>query len=131
MHKIQLEDIKIYAYHGCLPQEKAIGAWYTIRLTVMADLEQAGKTDALQHTINYADLYTIIRKRMEKRSNLLESVCYDILEEIKEYSPKIYSAEIRLSKINPPMEGNVGAATLIFSKEYKKNSRTEHLLIRE
>jgi hypothetical protein len=39
--KILLEDIKIYAYHGVLPEEALIGNNYIINAELHADLEKA------------------------------------------------------------------------------------------
>ena len=119
MQQILLENIKIYAYHGCLPEENIIGSWYLVNLWVDVDLEMAGKTDCLDYTINYATLSEIIHARMAKKSNLLETVCYDILNEIEKVSDLIHSARIKLSKISPPMPGNIEKASVVFSKQYK------------
>ncbi|MBV7441086.1 dihydroneopterin aldolase [Weeksellaceae bacterium TAE3-ERU29] len=119
MQQILLENIKIYAFHGCLPEENIIGSWYLIDLCVEADLEKAGETDCLNYTINYATLSEIIHNRMAKKSNLLETVCYDILNEIGNVSDLIHSAKIKVSKISPPMPGNIEKASVVFSKKYK------------
>uniref|UniRef100_UPI0039A4975F dihydroneopterin aldolase n=1 Tax=Ornithobacterium rhinotracheale TaxID=28251 RepID=UPI0039A4975F len=115
--EIRLNNIKIYAYHGCLPEENVIGAWYVVNLCVEIDLTQAGKTDDLQHTVNYADLSEIIHRRMRQKSKLLEKVCYDILAEIEKYSDQIEGAEIQLAKLSPPMPGNIESASV---KMYRK-----------
>ncbi|MGP6602400.1 dihydroneopterin aldolase [Ornithobacterium rhinotracheale] len=117
--EIHLSNIKIYAYHGCLPEENVIGAWYVVNLRVEVDLTQAGKTDDLQHTINYADLSEIIHRRMKQKSNLLEKVCYDILVEIKNYSDQIEGAEIQLAKLDPPMPGNIERASVKMYQKFK------------
>ena len=52
--KIILEDIKIYAFHGVLPEEALIGNNYIINAELHADLEEASKSDNLDDTINYA-----------------------------------------------------------------------------
>lgn len=117
--KIHLNNIKIYAYHGCLPEENTIGAWYVVNLCVEVDLMQAGQTDDLRHTINYADLSEIIHRRMKQKSNLLEKVCYDILVEIKNYSAQIEGAEIELKKLSPPMPGNIESASVKMYQKFK------------
>lgn len=36
--KIILEDIKIYAYHGVLPEENIVGTYYLVNLECDVDL---------------------------------------------------------------------------------------------
>lgn len=51
---IHLKGLKIYAYHGVLPQENKIGAEYTIDLQLKTDFTKAADTDQLEGTVNYA-----------------------------------------------------------------------------
>lgn len=116
--EILLENIKIYAYHGCLPEENTIGSWYSVDLRIKADLEKAAKTDNLDYTVNYATLSEIIHQRMAIKSNLLESICYDILMEVHKVSNSIHFAEIKISKLNPPMKGNIEKASVKLSMDF-------------
>ncbi|MCK5908244.1 MAG: dihydroneopterin aldolase, partial [Flavobacteriales bacterium] len=56
MSKILIENIKIYAYHGCLKEENIIGSDYLIDLEVDLDYSKASATDNLIHTVSYADI---------------------------------------------------------------------------
>lgn len=40
---IHLKGLKLYAYHGVLPQENQVGAEYTIDLRLKTDFTQAAK----------------------------------------------------------------------------------------
>ena len=42
--KILLEDIKIYAYHGVLPEEKILGTFYIVNAEIVADITKAAET---------------------------------------------------------------------------------------
>ena len=101
---IQLEGLKIYAYHGVLPQENRVGAMYTINLRLKTNFLAASETDDLTHTINYAEVYQAVKKEMEIPSKLLEHVIYRIAKQLFSEFPAIDAVEIALYKENPPME---------------------------
>ena len=71
MH-IHLKDIQIYAYHGVLPQERIIGSFFYININIKTDFSLAAQTDQIKDTINYADLYEVIKHEMMIPSQLLE-----------------------------------------------------------
>lgn len=105
-YNIELRDIHLYAHHGVLQQERNIGAWFTIDVKVGIENTECAITDNINDTINYAELYSIIRKEMSQPSNLLEHVCQRILNNILNTFPIVNSAEITLCKDTPPMGGD-------------------------
>lgn len=115
--KIILEDIKIYAYHGVLPEEAIIGNHYVVNLEVHADLEKASQSDDLNDTINYADINDIIHQEMNVRSELLEHVIGRIINKIESQFPQITFIKIKLIKTIPPMPGEMKGVSLEFEKE--------------
>lgn len=121
--KIILEDIKIYAYHGVLPEEAIIGNHYVVNLELHADLEKASQSDNLHDTINYAEINDIIHQEMKVRSELLEHVIGRIINKIESQFPQITFIKIKLTKTIPPMPGEMKGVSLEFEKEINsKNS---------
>lgn len=57
LDRIQLRDLKLFGYHGVLPEEKRNGQDFLIDATLFLSLRQAGLTDNLRHTVNYASVY--------------------------------------------------------------------------
>ena len=100
---IRLEGLKIYAYHGVLPQENLVGAYYYIDLKLKTDFTHAAETDELEGTVSYADIFAVVKEEMAITSKLLEHVCQRIASRIFNNFPTIEAIEIRLSKENPPM----------------------------
>ena len=105
-YNIELRDVHIYAHHGVMPQEREVGAWFTIDIKLKMNDSNCANTDDITGTVSYADIYDIICNEMKKPSNLLEHVC-------KRISDCIYSAfiqteeiEITLCKDTPPMGGD-------------------------
>lgn len=101
---IRLDGLRIFAYHGVLPQENRVGAMYTINLRLTTDFLQASITDDLTHTVNYGNIYQTVKQEMQQPSKLLEHVIYRISQRIFEQYPSVSAIEISLYKENPPME---------------------------
>ena len=100
---IHLQGLRIFAYHGVLPQENRVGAMYTINLKLTTNFLEASKTDNLIHTINYAEVYQAVKSEMQEPSKLLEHVIYRISERLFTDFPTISAICISLYKENPPM----------------------------
>ncbi|KAA1247368.1 dihydroneopterin aldolase [Aquimarina sp. RZ0] len=117
MGLIKLKNIKIYAYHGCLVEEKKIGSDYRIDLKVHANLTRSATTDNLSDTIDYVHLNHIVKEEMAIRSKLLEHAAERILNRILLELPLVDKVIIDVSKINPPIGGNVEMVTITRSKK--------------
>lgn len=118
MGKIILENVRIYANHGCLDEEALIGSDYLIDLEVDADLMRSAVTDDLADTVDYVHLNNIIKEEVGKRSKLLEQVALRVLERIGIEIPMVRRAKIKLSKINPPIGGNVEKVSIVLEKQF-------------
>ena len=107
MGKIKLKDIKIYAYHGCLSEENLIGGEYLVNLSVFSNLKKSSLSDELKDTIDYVSLLDIVKKEMLSPSKLLENVVKRVVDKIFLVYPKINKVSLEVSKLNPPINGNV------------------------
>ncbi len=116
MGKIKLENIRVYAYHGCLIEEGHIGSDYSVDLTIEADLKKSAKTDNLKDTVDYVSLHKIVLDEMSVRAKLLETVADKILNRILNEEILVTFAEVSISKINPPIGGDVEMVSVIMSK---------------
>ena len=110
--KISVNTIRIYAHHGCLKEETAIGSDYTVAITVEADLENASKSDDLAHTVDYVHINHIVKQEMAIPSKLLEHVAKRILGRVFKEMEIVTAAEVAVSKLNPPIGGDVAAVTI-------------------
>lgn len=100
---LRMEGMKFYAFHGVLPQENLVGAYFYIDLKLKTDFTNAAKTDKLEGTVSYADIHTVVKEEMAIPSKLLEHVCQRIATRILNDFPTIESLDICLYKENPPM----------------------------
>lgn len=117
MQEIQLVNQREYAYHGCLEEESIIGSEYITNLKVFCDLQDSAIKDDLKYTVDYVDLRAVVTQEMQKRSKLLESVCLRIINRLFNEFPLILKADIKICKLNPPINGDVEQVCVCFSKE--------------
>lgn len=116
---IKLKNIRIYAYHGCLVEEGKIGSDYRVDVKAEADFSKAVQTDELEDTVDYVHLNLIVKEEMAIRSKLLEEVVNRILNRIFQEIPMVQKAAVKVSKINPPIGGNVAAVSVELNKSRK------------
>ena len=119
MGKIKINKIQLYANHGCLAEEGKIGSIYEVDVTIKTDFSKASQSDDLIHAVDYVHLNKIVKEEMAIRSALLEHVANRILNKMLLEIPIIQKAKVQISKINPPIGGNVSDVSIIMSKKQK------------
>ena len=80
--QIALENMEFYAYHGCLEHEKKYGNTFGVDLWMDLNCEMAAKTDNLSDTLNYQEVYDIVKCEMDKPADLIEHVGHRITEAV-------------------------------------------------
>lgn len=101
--KIYLRNVRFHAFHGVLPQEGIVGNDYLVNLVLDYDFSSAMKTDDLQGTLNYAEVYQKVREEMAVPSKLLEHVAGRIAHRLFSDFPDIQKLQLSITKVNPPM----------------------------
>jgi len=108
MAQISLEGMEFFAYHGCFSEEQIIGTRFMIDLWIEADTTEAEDTDRLSKTINYQEVYLLVKEQMMIKSKLLEHVGRRIITALHERFQEIRFVKIKVSKMNPPLGGKLG-----------------------
>ncbi len=117
MDYIILKNIKIHARHGCLKEEAILGTDFLITVKMGLDLSVAGRSKRIEDTVNYAEVYELIRKEMQKPEKILEAVAYRIVEHIMSKFPLIREIEFQLAKQNPPLPGELEQSMIILHRK--------------
>ena len=121
MGTIKVENIRVFANHGCLKEETAIGSDYRVDLAIKADLSTSSTTDELNDTVDYVFLNKVVREEMNIPSKLLETVAKRILTRIFNEDKLVQKATVAVSKINPPIGGDVEMVTIKLTERRKTN----------
>ena len=107
---IFLRNVRFYAFHGVMPQEQKVGGEFLVDLQVGYPFEAAMQSDEVADTLNYAELYDLVKTEMAIPSQLLEHVAGRIVESINQRFPKVASIDLKITKINPPMGADCDGA---------------------
>jgi len=100
---IFIDRLRLYAFHGVMPQERRVGAWFLVSVRVHYNICKAMVSDCVDDTLNYAALCAMVKREMDKPSQLLEHVAYRIGEAVFAEFPEATALDLTLTKENPPM----------------------------
>ncbi|MCD6092307.1 MAG: dihydroneopterin aldolase [Bacteroidales bacterium] len=117
---IAIEGMEFYAYHGCFEEEKIIGTSFVVDFYFKTDTSEAEKTDSLRKTVNYLEVYQVIKKEMEISSNLLEHISRRILMAIQNEFPQVEWSKVKVQKLNPPLGGKMKSVSVSLTTDELK-----------
>ena len=103
--------MRFFAHHGCFAEERTIGNYFIVDFAAETDMTAASESDNLDDALNYQVIYDIVKEEI----NLLEHVAGRILRHFRRVFPEIASASVSISKLNPPLGGEVGASRVTMS----------------
>lgn len=113
MDKIFVNEMGFYGYHGVFPEENELGQRFIVDLMIEADLQQAGETDNLAHTIHYGELYEMCREIVEgKPFKLIEAVAEKIASTCLKQFQMVHSCTVKITKPDPPIKGYFGSVAV-------------------
>ena len=106
MDKIIMKNMAFYGYHGVFPEEKKLGQKFFITAILYLDLKEAGINDDLNSSVNYGEIYEIIKFIVEKENfKLLEALSEKICITIFNNSNKIHRIQLEVCKPEAPVSG--------------------------
>jgi dihydroneopterin aldolase len=115
-HVIEVNGIKLYAYHGCLEEEGKIGGNYIVDVRLTTNFSTAAVDDNLSETIDYVDVNRIVGEEMAIRSKLIEHVGKRIIDRIKSELNSVQTVRVQVTKLSPPINGDVDNVAIIIEE---------------
>jgi dihydroneopterin aldolase len=116
--KIVLTGMQFYGHHGVYPEENRLGQRFVVDVELHLDVSEAGRSDLLEHTVNYAEVYEQVRAVVEERTfRLIESLAEHIASQVLASYTIVNAATVRVTKPHPPFPAHFGGVTVeIFRK---------------
>jgi dihydroneopterin aldolase len=111
MLSINLNNLSFYSFHGLHEHERITGNSFIVNVTIKYLPLSIVKT--IDQTIDYVNIYELIKQRMAVATPLLETVVMEIANEIISKYEQVTEVDISLTKENPPIpdfEGSVGVS---------------------
>lgn len=113
---IEIEGMEFFAYHGCFEAEQVVGNKFIVYACLHYNCSQAAVSDQIEDALSYQSAYEIIAKQMIQPSHLLEHVGQRILNALYDTFPQLLYAKIKISKINPPLGGQIKCTSVTLEK---------------
>ena len=106
--RIVVDDVRFYGQHGVTKAEQAVGAWFSVDVSLALDLAPAALSDDVRATVDYGDVARrIVEIGTHQRVNLIERLASMIAETLlKEFG--VDEVRVRVRKLTPAMEGVMG-----------------------
>ena len=112
MATIAINDMRFYAHHGCFEEERKIGTHFRVDMVFETDTSRAEVSDNIADTVSYLDVYHVVKREMEISSHLLEHVARRVGESVKREFPTVVSVRVKVSKLNPPLGGQMESVSV-------------------
>ena len=103
MGLITVDGIRVFAYHGHLPEEAILGGHFIVNVWVTADTSEVEKTDDLNDTVDYVKIIEIVKQQMAIRANMIEVPARRIVDAILPLH-KVQKVKVEVEKIQPPID---------------------------
>ena len=116
MGLITIEGIRIFAYHGHLPEEAKLGGHFIVNIWVTVDVSEVEKTDNLNDTVDYVEIIEIVKKDMSLRANMIEVPAKRIVDSILKLD-KVQKVKVELEKVQPPIDASFDKISVISEGE--------------
>ena len=118
---IELEKMEFHAFHGCFKEERIVGNSFLVQFSFETDTSKAENSDSIFDTINYQTIYQLIKDEMSEPSHLLEHVAKRIIDKVCNHFPAIEKAQVKVSKMNPPLGGKLHSVSITLQWDQKKS----------
>ncbi len=107
MDSIIIKSIRFHGHHGVTKEERDVGGHYEVDVILLSSLAQAGKSDALEDTIDYASIVDLVIKiGTQQRFQLIEALAEKITTEILDQFT-IEAVQLTIKKLNPPIKSPI------------------------
>jgi dihydroneopterin aldolase len=112
MDCIQLTGIRSYGYTGYLSEERVLGQWFEVDLTLWLDLAPAGESDDIADTLDYREAIATVKQLVkESKFALVEKLASAIADTILQIE-QVQQVRVKLSKPAAPIPDFGGRITI-------------------
>ncbi len=117
MDCIHLTGIRCYGYTGYLPEEQVLGQWFEVDLKLWLDLSTAAKTDAIEDTLDYRSIISLIQNLVKTaKFALLERLTGAIADSILQECDRVTKVQLTVTKPAAPIPDFGGKISIEFTR---------------
>ena len=109
--KILLSGMRLFGYHGVLPEERTQGQEFVVDVELEGDWRAAGARDDLKLTADYRRAYDLVKNVMEGPSKqLLEALAETIARRLLTHLGRVTAVTVRIRKPSVKLAGPVDSS---------------------
>ncbi|MFN9989864.1 MAG: dihydroneopterin aldolase [Cyanobacteriota bacterium] len=112
--RLTIRGLRAYGHTGFFAEEQQLGQWFEVDLCLWLPLAAAGRSDALEDSLDYGSVARAVQELVEQaRFRTIERLAAAISERVLAW-PEVRQVETTLTKLHPPIPGfsGQGAVTL-------------------
>ncbi|MCX6202947.1 MAG: dihydroneopterin aldolase [Bacteroidetes bacterium] len=113
--RISLDKLVFFGYHGLYAEEKKLGNTYIVDITIDFIPKQS-VINHLDQTIDYVQVYALVKKWMEIPTPLLETLVGNMAEDILSEQPLAEKVMVKITKGHLPISQFEGTASVSIEK---------------
>ncbi|MDP8226081.1 MAG: dihydroneopterin aldolase [Candidatus Celaenobacter polaris] len=118
---ITLKNMIFYGYHGLHEAERTLGQRFAIDVNVSSDHELDNKVKSLRDTIDYTQIFEVVKERVENyKYHLLEKLANEIISAILNDFILVQKVSLKIRKIAVPINGTLDYVELEMQREREK-----------
>ena len=119
--EIRIEELKVFAHHGVLPEETRDGQFFYVNAVLYVDTCKAGKSDDLTYSVHYGEVSQFITDWMKENTCLLlEAVCENLSKAILLKYDLIYAIDLEIRKPHAPIPLPFGCVSVKVHRSWHK-----------
>ena len=113
MDKIILKELEIYAFHGVVQEEKALGQKFFLTVELQLNLEEAAINDDLNKTVHYGILADeIVETFTARKFDLIEAAAMAVIRMILNKYKDVQAVKVLLKKPQAPIQKSLEYAAI-------------------
>ncbi len=116
MYTIHLHNLLFFSHHGIHEEERILGNWFEVNVDVKS--KQIQSVEIISDSIDYVEVYNIIKVTMNQPTALLEKVAENTVYAIHQHDPRITEIDFTIKKMYPPVNGFMGNVGITLHKTF-------------
>ena len=118
MDKIIIKGLKLYAYHGVNPEEKAEGQMFVLDITCSVSLCVPCKTDCVDDTVSYAKILKTARAAfLADKFDLLEKAAESVAAAVLGQLAAVQAVTVCVKKPQAPIQADFDYVAVEINRE--------------
>lgn len=115
--QIVLTGIHGFGYHGLFEQERKDGQDFFVDLALSVDLSAPGQSDAIEDTVNYAEITDLVVQEITTNPvNLIEKLAARIAERVLNQHIKVQSVVVTVHKPQAPVAAQLKDIAVVITR---------------